>query len=238
MVEAQKIVAFIDEEGFNILGQQIKGISSLDSIKSHSLLFYNSDDKIHLSKKEEKELKTCLVLVKKKELLPKNTPCIITGNPRLAFAQILNEFFVKKPLVGIDPTAIIDDRVVIPETTTVGKYTIIENDVEIGDHTIIDNHITIKSGTKIGNYVHIKNGSILGDEGFGYAFNTENTPIRIPHFGGLIIKDNVEVGNNCIIDKGTIDNTIIESNVKINDFSKVAHNVFIGHCPKFCVNDN
>jgi UDP-3-O-[3-hydroxymyristoyl] glucosamine N-acyltransferase len=228
MIKAQEIVAFIDEEECNILDQQIKGVCSLDSIKPNCLLFYNSDNELLLSEEEKKVLKTCLVLVKKKELLPKDTPCIITVNPRLAFAQIVNEFFVKKPQVGIHPTAIIDDAVVIPQTVTIGKYSIIENDVEIGEHTVIDNHVIIKSGTKIGEHVHVKNGSVLGDEGFGFEFDINNTPIRIGHVGGLVIKDNVEIGNYCVIDKGTIDNTVIESNVKINDFSKVAHNVYIG----------
>ena len=60
----------------------------------------------------------------------------------------------------------------------------------------------------------------MGDEGFGFEFDINNTPIRIGHVGGLVIKDNVEIGNYCVIDRGTIDNTVIESNVKINDFQK------------------
>lgn len=228
MIEARKIVAFIDEEGCNILDQQIKGVCSLDSIKPNCLFFYNSDNELILSEEEKKMLKTCLILVKKEELLPKNTPCIITVNPRLAFAQIVNEFFVKKPQVGIHPTAIIDDTVVIPETVSIGKYTIIENDVEIGEHTVIDNHVIVKSRTKIGEYSHIKSGAVLGDQGFGFDFNKDNIPVRIPHMGGVVIGRHVEIGVNCVISKGTINNTSIDDFVKINDLIHIAHNVQIG----------
>lgn len=228
MIEAQKITSFLDEKAYSVTDQIIKGVCSLNPIKPDCLLFYNADNELHLSEEDKTTLKTCLVLVKKQELLPIDTPCIITSNPRLAYAKIVNEFFAKKPQPGIHPTAIIDNLVNIPENVTIGKFTVIESDVEIGEHTIIDNHVTIKSGTKIGNYVHIKNGVVLGDEGFGFEFDTNGIPVRIGHHGRLIIGNNVEIGNNCIINKGTIDNTIIEDNVKINDFSKIAHNVFVG----------
>jgi len=228
MIEAQKITGFLNEKAYNVTDQKIKGVCSLNPIKPSCLLFYNADNKLPLSEEDKTTLKTCLVLVKKKELLPRGTPCIITTNPRLAYAKILNEFFAKKPQPGIHPTAVVDNLVYIPKNVTIGKFTVIESDVEIGEHTIIDNHVTIKSGTKIGKHVHIKNGVVLGDEGFGFEFDTNGIPVRIGHHGRLIIGNNVEIGNNCIISKGTIDNTIIDDNVKINDFSKIAHNVFVG----------
>ncbi|MBN1768007.1 MAG: hypothetical protein JXR50_11305 [Prolixibacteraceae bacterium] len=228
MIETQKIINFIDKQAYNITENKIKGVCSLNRMKPNCLLFYNSNDELVLSENEKTILKSCLVLVKNIELLPENTPCIITANPRLAFVKIVNKFFKEKLQPGIHPTAIIDKSVKIPANIKVGAYTVIEKNVKIGENTIIDNHITIKSGTRIGKYVHIKNGAILGDEGFGFEFDTNNVPIRMVHFGGLFIGDYVEIGNNCVINKGTIDDTIIEEHVKINDFSKIAHNVFIG----------
>lgn len=228
MIETQKIISFIDKQAYNITKNKIKGVCSLNRMKPNCLLFYNSNNELVLSEAELTILMTCLVLTKNKELLPEKTPCIITANPRLAFVKITNKFFKEKLRPGIHPTAIIDKSVKIPANINVGAYTVIEKNVEIGEHSIIDNHVTIKSGTRIGKYVHIKNGVILGDEGFGFEFDTNNVPIRMAHFGGLVIGDYVEIGNNCIVNKGTIDDTIIEEHVKINDFSKIAHNVLIG----------
>lgn len=228
MIKSQKIISFLDEKAYNVKDQTIYGVCSLSFIKPNCLLFYNFNNKLVVSEKDKSILKSCLVLVKNKELLPENTPCIISSKPRFAFVKIVNKFFKEKLQPGIHPTAIIDKSVKIPANISVGAYTVIEKNVEIGEHSIIDNHVTIKSGTRIGKYVHIKNGVILGDEGFGFEFDTNSIPLRMAHFGGLVIGDYVEIGNNCIINKGTIDDSIIEEHVKINDLSKIAHNVLIG----------
>ena len=75
----------------------------------------------------------------------------------------------------------------------------------------------------------IKSGAIIGDQGFGFGFSDDKTPQRIPHNGGVIVGDNVEVGSNIVICSGTFNPTIIEDNVKLDDLVFIAHNCKIGN---------
>ena len=75
----------------------------------------------------------------------------------------------------------------------------------------------------------IKSGAIIGDQGFGFGFSHDKTPQRIPHNGGVIVGDNVEVGANNVICSGTFNPTIIEDHVKLDDLVFIAHNCKIGN---------
>ncbi len=212
----------------NVEIPNITGVCSLDNIKPHSLLFIKAGQAVILNDTEKEYLKTCLVITETPGELPGNAPFIMTGNARLMYARIVEHFFAKTKKAYICPTAIIHKNTAIPDTVYVGAYTIIEENVEIGEYSIIDDHVIIRENTTIGALSHIKSGAKIGEEAFGFDFNEDNTPIRIPHMGGVIIGGNVEIGVNCVISKGTIDNTVIKDHVKINDMSKIAHNVFIG----------
>jgi UDP-3-O-[3-hydroxymyristoyl] glucosamine N-acyltransferase len=105
---------------------------------------------------------------------------------------------------------------------------VIEPDVNIGEGTVIMNNVIISKNVKIGKFCFIKSGSIIGEDGFGFDFDNDRVPIRLPHLGSVIIEDNVEIGSVNTIQKGTIDNTIINSNTKLSDHVHVAHNCIIG----------
>ncbi len=92
----------------------------------------------------------------------------------------------------------------------------------IGDNVIINGPFKIVDTTVIGS------GSILGAEGFGFAFDNDNFSVRIPHLGGVVIGRNVEIGDQCHIARGTILDTVINNDVKINAQVRIAHNVIIG----------
>ncbi len=91
---------------------------------------------------------------------------------------------------------------------------------------------------KIGRNCIIKSGAVIGEIGFGYSVNESGENFRIPHFGSVVIGDNVEIGgaNTTIERGGTIEDTIIEKGVKIDDLCQISHNAHIGENTKIITN--
>ncbi len=119
--------------------------------------------------------------------------------------------------------AIIGDGVVLDPNVTIGAG------VRIGDRSHIHPNATLYAGTTIGSRVIIQAGARVGADGFGYIFRG-GAHERIPHVGRCIIEDDVEIGANTTIDRGSIDDTVIGAGTKIDNLVHVAHNVRIGRC--------
>jgi UDP-3-O-[3-hydroxymyristoyl] glucosamine N-acyltransferase len=147
-------------------------------------------------------------------------------NPKELFFSILTRFFNSMEESRIASTSTI-------ETTKIGKNVLIGNncyickDVTIGDNVCIRNNVSIECKTVIGNNSIINSGVIIGTDGFGYYKTEDGTNVKVPHFGGVIIGSDVEIGANTCIDRGTLDDTIIEDNVKIDNLCHIAHNTQI-----------
>lgn len=103
----------------------------------------------------------------------------------------------------------------------------IDESVTIGDESIIENNITIQGTVSIGNNCIIHFGAVIGTAGYGLFLLKDGAPQKVEHFGGVTIGNNVEIGANTCIDRGSIDDTFIESNTKIDNFCHIAHNVRI-----------
>ena len=97
----------------------------------------------------------------------------------------------------------------------------------IGDDVTIYANVSIYSGSKIGNRVIVHSGSVIGSDGFGFMPEEEGYE-KVPHIGNVIIEDDVEIGANTCIDRGTIDATIIHKGVKLDNLVHIAHNAEIG----------
>jgi UDP-3-O-[3-hydroxymyristoyl] glucosamine N-acyltransferase len=155
---------------------------------------------------------------------------ILVDDPKLSFIKIATKLFVNEGEAGIHKTSVVHpeakiaDNVYIGPHCYIGKVTIMENVRIMGNNTILDN-------TYIGRNVIINPGTVIGGEGFGYSRDKDKTLKKFPHFGGVIIEDDVEIGSNTSIDRGTLGNTIIRKGTKIDNLVHVAHNVDIGeHC--------
>ncbi len=155
-------------------------------------------------------------------------PHVISMNPRLDFCKVINHFFPLKREPKIEPTAVIGKNVKIGKNVYIGQYTIIEDNVEIGDNTVILHHVVIGAKTIIGSNCLIKSGAVIGEKGFGFERDKDETPIPFPHFGRVIIGNNVEVGALSTIAAGGLSDTVVEDFVKIDDHVHIAHNVKIG----------
>ena len=167
-------------------------------------------------------------------------------NPMVAFAKVAQYFHPPvKPADGIHPSAeigrefkhgqnmSIGPQVVVGNHVTMGDEVwlhpgvVIGDNVSIGNHVIIHPNVTIQDGTIIGSRVIIHSGTVIGSDGFGFAPDG-TTYHKIPHTGIVQIEDDVEIGANNAIDRGTFGRTRIGRGVKTDNLVHVAHNVSVG----------
>jgi len=152
---------------------------------------------------------------------------VMVPDPRLAFALVAQRFFEVLPEPGIAQTAQVHSGAHLGRNVSVGHYAVIDADVEIGEDTVISHHVVIRSRTRIGKRGLILSHVMIGEPGFGFDFR-ERVPVRIPHFGGVIIGNDVQIGCGTTISCATLENTRIEDDVKIDNQVVVAHNCIIG----------
>lgn len=174
------------------------------------------------SEKEE-----CLIVAKKGHFIDKESfSYIITEEPKAVFFSILDYFWGDKETAQLAATAIIKTEK-IAQNVSVGEHCFIDKDVSIGEGTVIEPNVTILHHVEIGKNCIIHAGAVIGADGYGYFVNENGNPEKVKHFGGVVIGDNVEIGANACIDRGTIDYTFIGNNVKVDNLVHVAHNVQI-----------
>jgi len=130
---------------------------------------------------------------------------------------------------SIGPLVIIEDGVEVGAGTVIGAGCRIEGDCSIGRDCRIGPNVVIYPGCELGNNVVVQANTTIGSCGFGYAV-IDGAPRLIPHNGGVIIEDFVEIGANCCIDRAKFANTVIGAGTKIDNLVQIAHNVIIGKC--------
>ena len=176
----------------------------------------------------------------------KDKTLIRVENPALSFIDVIHMFYPKKQIShGIHPQATIAENVRLGNNVDIGPNTIIEKGVKIGnssrigagsfigdnanigENTNISPNVTIYHNTNIGNNCIVDSGTVIGADGFGLV-TEKNTHHKMPHIGTVQIKDNVWIGANCCIDRGTFDDTIINEGTKLDNIIQIAHNVQIG----------
>ena len=128
--------------------------------------------------------------------------------------------------VKFGSNVLLGNNITIGANCSIGHNTIIESNVKIGTDCIIGNNVLIKNSF-IGNNVIILDGSIIGKKGFGF-FPSKDKNFRYPHVGMVLIGNDVEIGSNNNIDRGSISNTIIGDNTFLDNMVHIAHNVKIG----------
>lgn len=201
----------------------VSRVESLNKIKKNTLVF----SKKNTFRYPDFE-SLILVPVNYTYIEENNYSVIKVENPRLSFAKVVNHFFVKKRKIGIHTSSIFGNNCNIEQFVSIGANCTIGDNVRIGKNTVINNNVVLYDNTIIGDNCYIKSGAIIGEDGFGFDFEADGLPIRIPHLGSVVIGNNVEVGSNTVIARGTLNNTIIEKNVKIDDQVFIAHNCYIG----------
>jgi UDP-3-O-[3-hydroxymyristoyl] glucosamine N-acyltransferase len=123
--------------------------------------------------------------------------------------------------------AVIGDGCVIGDGATIGPGCVLGADVTVGAGSRLVARVTVLNGVRIGARCIVQPGAVIGADGFGFAPNA-GTWFKIPQLGSVVIGDDVEIGANTCVDRGTIDDTVIEDGVKLDNFVQIAHNVRVG----------
>lgn len=234
----------------NALGGRVSGDANMRVNRVSSLANAQAGDISFITdSKYQKALaasKASAVVLRATDAQLTNAACIIVDNPYAYFAKLstlLNP--VEVAALGIAPSAVIDATATIPascaiaalvvigknvvlgENVTIGAACVIENDVTIADNSYLEAHVTIKHHCEIGKYCHLFSGVVIGSDGFGYA-EEAGVWVKIPQVGRVIIHDHVDIGANTTIDRGALDDTVIEQGVKLDNLIQIGHNCVIG----------
>jgi UDP-3-O-[3-hydroxymyristoyl] glucosamine N-acyltransferase len=171
---------------------------------------------------------------------------IVVEDPQQALATVLAVMFPDAPEAGdvhptarlgpgtrigrevrIGPYAVLGRGVVLGDRVRLAPGVVLEDGVSVGDDSDLGPHVTCCRGTRIGRRCVIKAGAVLGGIGFGYISGPSGHA-RIPHVGGCVLEDEVDVGANSCVDRGSIDDTVIGAGTKLDNHVHVGHNARIG----------
>ncbi len=174
------------------------------------------------------------------------TNALVVANPHPAYAKIATLLYTEKTeksgvhsMAVVDPTCQIDDSVwigahcvveagvVIQAGSVIGPGCYIGKDVFIGENCELTVNISLMHDCRLADRVLIHPGVVIGADGFGQAYDNDKW-IKVPQVGAVQIGNDVEIGANTTVDRGTIEDTIIEDGVKLDNLIQIAHNVRIG----------
>ena len=191
--------------------------------------------------------KASAIIMQPKYVRHCSLPILVTNNPRLSLAKLMQLCIIEEKVnyqihptvimgggcnisseVNIGPNCVIGDRVTISKGAFIEAGVIIGSNCIIGDNSKLKANVTLYNDVKIGKNTIIHSNSVVGSDGFGYANDAVGNWVKMPHIGGVVIGDNVEIGSNVSIDRGFMDNTEIKNGVIIDNLVQIGHNAVIG----------
>lgn len=229
--------------GAEVMGDadlEIIGLASLSSAQSGQLAYC---DNKHLP---QRCMATALIVPQNFDD-SFNGVRLIVDAPKRAFVKLLHLFYPEdRPASGIDPSASVSAAAYVDPSAYIGAHVVIMPGVRIGARCVIEAGSVLKEGVTVGDDTRlyprvtvydrvsvgknctIHSGVVIGGDGFGYLPDATGCWQKIPQVGAVRIDDAVEIGPNTTIDRGALDDTVIETGVKIDNLCMIAHNVKIG----------
>jgi UDP-3-O-[3-hydroxymyristoyl] glucosamine N-acyltransferase len=242
-----EVAKIADGKLYPAFDTKISAATTLDEADNTSIAFYQ--DKKYLNELFASRAGAIIVpdTIDLDKLPLKNY--ILCKHPYLSFLSVIT-FLIEKEeekMVGkkVHPRAVIAPDIALPDNIKIGSNAVIEANVSLGDKVCIEentiirhnssigskshifSNVTIYPETVIGKNVRIHAGVVIGADGFGYLWDGKKHR-KIPQLGKVIIEDEVEIGANTTIDRGTLGNTIIRKGTKIDNLVQIAHNVVVG----------
>jgi UDP-3-O-[3-hydroxymyristoyl] glucosamine N-acyltransferase len=240
-----KLIEIAELVGGELVGEAdvvITGVAGIKEAKAGDITFVSNLKYFPFLEKTQ----ASAVITPPETIFPKK-PLVRTSNPSQAMTKVISHFFpplaFKTP--GIHATAVIEKEVVLGEKISIGPHVVIEQGCRIGNHSVLEANafvgagsvlgehvwihpnVTIYEGTSLGDRVIIHSGTVIGGDGFGYE-TVEGKHRKIPHTGGVVIEEDVEIGSNVSIDRGRFKETWIQKGTKIDNLVQIAHNVVVG----------
>jgi len=209
--------------------KKIKNISSITSAKPDDLSFcyYEGDKAVELISQSNAGVILCKKNLRGLVHPRQGTQLIFLDKPRYVFVNLANKISIKQKMIGISPSAVISKTSKIGDRCYIGEYTVIGDNCKIGNDVTIYDKVTLVKDCIIGDRCVIHSGVTLGDDGFAFERDEKNL-YRFPHFGRVLIGDDVEICANSHIAKGSLSDTVIGDGTKIDSLVHISHNVSVG----------
>jgi UDP-3-O-[3-hydroxymyristoyl] glucosamine N-acyltransferase len=221
---------------------KIRGLATLGSATEGKLSFFHNPR--YLADLRNTRASAVIVHPDYRDQCP--SAVLLSTSPYVTFARASKLFErVISPAVGIHPSAVVDKTASIDPAASVGPYVVIAAgarlaagavvgpncyvgvDCQIGEDTELRPNVVLCRDVVLGKRVLIHSGAVIGEDGFGFAHDGREF-VKIAQLGGVSIGDDVEIGACTTVDRGALDDTVIEAGVKIDNLVQIAHNVRIG----------
>jgi UDP-3-O-[3-hydroxymyristoyl] glucosamine N-acyltransferase len=228
----QLSLAFIVEAlGGVLAGEQsmaIDGLAPLESAQGNQISFLSNPR--YQAQLRSTQAGCVIVAPSMQDMAPQGVALIVTENPYLYFAR-LTQLWRKQQnsarLPGIHPSAVVDPLAQVDVTAFVGPLCVVERGARIGAGTVLKSRVTVGEDCVVGARCILHAGVVIGADGFGFAPDGERWE-KIEQLGAVRIGDEVEIGANTCIDRGALQDTVIEDGVKLDNLIQIGHNVRVG----------
>ena len=229
----------------NVQGNEdvvINSVASVESALEGDICFVSNAKYIDALR----ESSASAVIVKEGVLENIDIAALIVDNPRATYARVVDLLYPRKlPEPGIHPTACIEKSAKVSVSASIGANVVIEANAEIADDAVIEAGCVIGRNSQIGKSTHLypnvtvyydctigeqcilHSSSVVGSDGFGFEFD-KNEWLKISQVGGVRIGNKVEIGACSVVDRGALNDTVIEEGVKLDNHVQIAHNVHVG----------
>lgn len=220
----------------------IEGVAPLHLAGAGQLSFLSSS----AFRKHLTQTRAAAVILRAEDLDACPTAALVVSDPYLAYARIA-ALLIEPPAMpqGIHSSAVVADDARVADSAWIGPNSVVESDARIGDGVFIGPgcvvgagaeigansqlvaNVTVCHGVVLGKRVLVHPGAVIGADGFGLA-NDRGRWIKVPQLGSVRIGDDAEVGANTTIDRGALEDTVIEEGAKLDNLIQIAHNVRVG----------
>lgn len=224
---------------------RFRGVAPLQSAGPHDVSFL--DNRRYISLLTQTSAGAVIVHPDLQSNVPDSSVAVVTTEPYAAWARVAALFHPEAPLnPGIHPSAVVAENAFVDPSAEIGPLSVIEAGAEIGPYCRIGACAVIGSGVVIGpdcrigvhatvshallgERVYVYPGARIGQEGFGFA-TTEGRFLSVPQLGRVILEDDVEIGANTTIDRGSSRDTVIGAGSRLDNLVQIGHNVVVGRC--------
>ena len=156
--------------------------------------------------------------------------CIVADDPYLYFARLTQLWKARHgrpPRPGVHPSAVVEEGAQVDPSASIGALCVVERGARIGAGTVLESRVTVGEDCVVGQRCLLHPGVVIGADGFGLAPH-QGAWVKIEQLGAVRIGDDVEIGANTCIDRGALEDTVIEDGVKLDNLIQIGHNVRVG----------
>ena len=207
---------------------RVSGLAPLETANSRQLSFLSNPK--YQQQLQASQAGCVIVGPQMREAAIARGACIVTDQPYLYFAKLTQLWKRRRTIqVGpaLHPSAVIDETAVVHPTASVGPLCVVERGARIGAGTVLKSRVTVGEDCVVGERCLLHPGVVIGADGFGFAPN-DGAWEKIEQLGAVRIGNDVEIGANTCIDRGALQDTVIEDGVKLDNLVQIGHNVRIG----------